>query len=137
VKNGSQDEGNIKRSYSTLSKSGETNSFEIMFISNLGKSNPSVAEIYAMFTKGGQTFSDRTIDGIIVNWKDENGKTWTSDKRFGSASNSNLTISNVGNMSSGKPFEVSGTINCRVYDLLGVFKTIENGKFVLYFDATK
>ncbi len=136
--NGSQDEGNIKRSYATLSNSGDMNSLEMLMIGDLGKSNPSNAEVYSMFSTGTQAFSNKTNDGIIINWKDASGNIWTSDTRFGGASNSSVNFETVGSLMGGTgAVKVTGTINCRVYDLSGDFKTIESGKFALLFDISK
>jgi hypothetical protein len=136
--NGSQDDGNIKRSYATLSNSGDNNSLELLMIGDLGKSNPSNSEVYAMFSAGTQSFSNKTSNGIIVNWKDEGGNTWTSDTRFGTADNSNVNFETVGALIGGTgSVKVTGTMNCRVYNLSGDFKTIASGKFSLLFDVSK
>lgn len=136
--NGSQDDANIKRSYATLSNAADNNSLELLMIEDLGKSNPTNLEVYSMFNTGAQSFSNKTNKGIIINWKDENGNTWTSDTRFGSADNSNVNFETVGSLTGGSgTFKVTGTINCRVYNLAGDFKTIESGKFALLFDVSK
>ena len=138
AKEGSQDEGNIKRTFSALSNSTDNNSLEFLVIDDLGKSNPNNLEVYAMFSTGAQSFSNRTNKGIVVNWKDESGNIWTSDTRFGSASNSSINFNTVGQFIGGSAsFKVTGTITCRVYNLAGDFKTIESGKFSLRFDASK
>jgi hypothetical protein len=138
IGNGSQDQGNVKRLFSTLAKSDDKNSLEITMIEDLGKSNPSINEVYGMFSQGNKDFSDGDNNGIVVNWKDETGKTWTSNTKFGTSNSSQLNITHVGSfIGNTKTFKVEGTINCRVYDLIGDYKTIENGKFSVYFDATK
>ena len=137
-KNGSTDDGNVKRSYAALSNTSDNNSLEILMIGDLGKPNPNIMEVYSLFSTGAQSFSNRTNSGVIINWKDDTGKTWTTDTRFGSSSSSSVVFNEVGAASGGAPtFKVTGTISCRVYDLIGDFKTIESGKFSLLFDASK
>ena len=135
---GSQDDGNIKRTYATLSNNADNNSLEFLVIGDLGKSNPSNLEVYNLFNTGTQSFSNRTSNGVLVNWKDENGNIWTSDTRFGSPNNSSIVFDTVGQFIGGSAgFKVTGTITCRVFDLSGDFKTIESGTFSLRFDASK
>lgn len=136
--NGSQDDANVKRSYATLSNSSDINSIEVLMIGDLGKPNPTNTEVYSMFNAGAQSFSNKTSDGIIINWKDESGNIWTSDTRFGSANNSSVNFETVGSLTGGSgTFKVTGTMNCRVYNLSGDFKTIESGIFSLLFDISK
>ena len=134
---GSNDEGTIKRTYATISNAADINSLELMMIKELG-SNPSEQDVYDMFETGPTTFSNRTKNGIIINWKDDSGSIWTTDTRFGSASNSSCVITQVGTFNGGnKTFEVFGNINCKLYNLAGQSKTISNGKFVIQFHPGK
>ena len=138
--NGSQDDGNLKRSYATLSNSGDNNSLELLMIGDLGKSNPNSQEVYSLFQTGKQLFSDGTIQGIVINWKDDNGFPWTTDTDFtgNGNNNGNITISSIGAFLPGtSQFKVTGTINCRVYNIASEFRTIESGTFSLLFDASK
>lgn len=138
--NGSQDEGNVKRQFATLSNTTDKNSLEMLMIGDLGKPNPNLQEVYGLFETGNQQFSDGNTKGIVINWKDENGFIWTTDKDFAGNGNngSNITISTIGSFMPGtSQFKVTGTFNCRVYNIASDFKTIENGTFSLLFDASK
>ncbi len=138
VKNGSQDDGNLKRTFSTLANSNDNNSLELMMIGDVGSANPTAVDVYNLFQVGTVAFSNRTKKGIVVNWKDESGKTWTTDTRFGGQSSSTFVIESVGSfIENKKTFKVVGTFKCRAYDLAGDFKSIENAKFSVTFDASK
>ena len=137
-KQGSQDEGSVKRTFSTLANASDQNSFELMVIGDLATTNPNAADVYDMFKVGSYAFSNKTKDGIIVNWKDEAGNTWTSNTQFGGQSSSSFIIESVGSfIGSKKTFKVTGIFNCRVYDIASNFKTLENAKFSVIFDAAK
>jgi len=138
VKQGSQDDGSLKRTYSTLANSSDNNSFELMMIGDLGTTNPNAADVYSMFKTGSYSFSNRTKQGVIVNWKDQSGDIWTSDTRFGGQSSGSFVIESVsGYIGTTKTFKVTGKFNCKAYDLSGNFKSLESANFSVIFDASK
>jgi hypothetical protein len=75
--------------------------------------------------------------GIVIDYWDANGKSWSSNNVPADQTGSVFTIESVKEFDSDlqdQQMKVYATFNCKVYDLDGNAKTLANGKFVGYFE---
>jgi hypothetical protein len=121
----------FERQFTSYAIAGE-NKFNIYFMATSNSNPPSNIEIQSMFYEGNYEFGNSNPNflkpGVEIRYIDNKGVEWTSQ---GDQTNSYFEVTKHEKNTSDTytPYKTSGKFNCRLYNSLGEYITVTDGKF--------
>lgn len=126
------DVGNLHNLISMFTPFPISEKASLVYAKDYGTRYPTAGTIYDGINTGSYDFGSltNTLPGFIINYKDENNTSWSTDNgsRVQTGSSFNIT-SKYYTTSFTSGFVLEGTFNCKVYDGNGNSLTLTNGKF--------
>ena len=96
---------------------------------------PTAAEFLAFFSNGDRPYTAGAVNGVRIEWVDDNGKEWATD--FGSAdqTGSSFNIAQTQDISdtNGPRMKVRANFHCKLYDGAGGTMDVNSGVVVTHF----
>jgi hypothetical protein len=121
----------FERQFTSYAIAGE-NKFNIYFMNFVNSNPPAEFEVKNMFYEGNYEFGNSTLanlkPGVEIRYIDSKGVEWTSQ---GDQTGSYFEVTKHEKNTADKytPYKTSGKFNCRLYNSLGEYITVTDGKF--------